>query len=285
MVHFHFVQLAWLAIIDNLLLILTLQSILLVVFFLFIATFNYLRWSQIAIQFIHFIIHIQSLEIIVFPNLSNRKLKKIISIELRRKMYKYQVFAVCIVFIGECLWCASTCWYIHFVFCFTSIRRNMFGRTANILKFAFFYFFVSIFFAVVIHQAECGVGRNNQQQMSRQMDQYDQNGYNAGPYNNFNYIANQKNSNGANKIMSRSSDSGLSAWGLITIIMLIIGIGMAGYYGIICYPLICKEERNYDIMDAASTTASANTPTRSSDFEKSGNYSSRSTTPSVIINS
>lgn len=86
-----------------------------------------------------------------------------------------------------------------------------------------------------------------------------------------------------NKNVPRVS-SGLSAWGLITIIMLIIVIGMGGYYGILCYPLICKEERNYDIMDAASTTASANTPTRSGDFEKPGNYSSRSTTPSVIIN-
>lgn len=82
-----------------------------------------------------------------------------------------------------------------------------------------------------------------------------------------------------------TAGSGLSAWGLITIIMVIIGIGMGAYYGTICYPLICKEERNYDLMDAASSTASANTPTRSSDFEKSGNYSSRSTTPSVIINS
>lgn len=87
-----------------------------------------------------------------------------------------------------------------------------------------------------------------------------------------------------NKNLPRTVSSGLSAWGLITIIMLIIVIGMGGYYGILCYPLICKEERNYDIMDAASTTASATTPTRSSDFEKSNSYSSRSTTPSVIIN-
>lgn len=93
----------------------------------------------------------------------------------------------------------------------------------------------------------------------------------------------QPNSGSRSKINARTS-SGLSAWGLITIIMLIIVIGMGGYYGIICYPLICKEERNYDIMDAASSTASANTPTRSGDFEKPGNYSSRSTTPSVIIN-
>lgn len=85
-----------------------------------------------------------------------------------------------------------------------------------------------------------------------------------------------------NKNLPRTGP-GISAWGLITIIMLIIVIGMGGYYGILCYPLICKEERNYDIMDAASTTTSANTPTRSGDFEKPGNYSSRSTTPSVII--
>lgn len=93
----------------------------------------------------------------------------------------------------------------------------------------------------------------------------------------------QQQMGGLNKTIPRTG-SGISAWGLITIIMLIIVIGMGGYYGIICYPLICKEERNYDIMDAASTTASANTPTRSGDFEKPGNYSSRSTTPSVIIN-
>lgn len=107
--------------------------------------------------------------------------------------------------------------------------------------------------------------------------------YTYGPYN----AATQVNGvNEANKVASRPADSvGISAWGLITLIMLVIGIGMGIYYGVICYPLICKEERNYDIMDAASTTASANTPTRSSDFEKSGNYSSRSTTPSVIISS
>lgn len=99
----------------------------------------------------------------------------------------------------------------------------------------------------------------------------------------FNQIDQHPNA-AASKSLPRPSSSGLSAWGLITIIMLIIVIGMGGYYGVLCYPLICREERNYDIMDAASTTASANTPTRSSDFEKSGNYSSRSTTPSVIIN-
>lgn len=120
---------------------------------------------------------------------------------------------------------------------------------------------------------------------------------NAGQYNyNYNTQSNGARRNGYinqmdqpqadalnNKSQPRTGPT-ISAWGLITIIMLIIVIGMGGYYGILCYPLICKEERNYDIMDAASTTASANTPTRSGDFEKPGNYSSRSTTPSVIIN-
>lgn len=144
-------------------------------------------------------------------------------------------------------------------------------------------------------------GRSSQQQSSGSQSRY---GYNQpgasqyGTYNNpsvnsgnrrngyVNQIA-QPQTESMNKNVQRTVGSGLSAWGLITIIMLIIIIGMGGYYGIICYPLICKEERNYDIMDAASTTASANTPNRSGDFEKPGNYSSRSTTPSapsVIIN-
>lgn len=85
-------------------------------------------------------------------------------------------------------------------------------------------------------------------------------------------------------VRSVRAGPGLSAWGIITIILLVILLGMGGYYGIICYPLICKQERNYDIMDGASTTASTTTPTRTSDFEKLGNYSSRSTTPSVMLN-
>lgn len=198
-------------------------------------------------------------------------------------MYKYPVFVACIVFIGECLHCVWHLAYTHRTFTDSLIQWSKTCFLSNEPQNVHF-----VIHSIVIHHVECGVGRNSQQHMSRQMDQYDQNGYNPNAYNNnnnYNYNnANQRNPNVANKNVSRSSEStGLSAWGLITIIMLIIGIGMAGYYGIICYPLICKEERNYDIMDAASTTASANTPTRSSDFEKSGNYSSRSTTPSVII--
>lgn len=150
---------------------------------------------------------------------------------------------------------------------------------------------------------ECGVFGGRSSQLSSGVQS--RTGYNpiagASQYGNYNYNPNVNSNNGNRRIAYANqidqpqtgpmnaknfprTGSGLSAWGLITIIMLIIVIGMGGYYGILCYPLICKEERNYDIMDAASTTASANTPTRSGDFEKPGNYSSRSTTPSVIIN-
>lgn len=81
-----------------------------------------------------------------------------------------------------------------------------------------------------------------------------------------------------------SITGGLSAWAIITIIVIVILIGMAGYYGILCYPLICRsKEPNYYNMDGVSSTSSGGTPTRSTEFEKFdklGNYSSRSTTPS-----
>lgn len=173
-----------------------------------------------------------------------------------------------------------------------------------------------MFLFKVISCVECGLfGGRSSSGGSQRGVQYDQmsaySGSRPSQYGSYNYNSNLNNNNNINPNLNNNvpirpngyinqidqtpsgsinksnyprTGSGLSAWGLITIIMLIIIIGMGGYYGILCYPLICKEERNYDIMDAASTTASANTPTRSGDFEKSGNYSSRSTTPSVIIN-
>lgn len=164
--------------------------------------------------------------------------------------------------------------------------------------------FICVLFHLVARFVACGLyGRSSSSSQSASaQSRMAYNPAGASQYGVYNYNTNPSiNNNGAprspyiNQIgqpqtaaaMAKNlprTGSGLSAWGLITIIMLIIVIGMGGYYGILCYPLICKEERNYDIMDAASTTASANTPTRSGDFEKPGNYSSRSTTPSVIIN-
>lgn len=155
-----------------------------------------------------------------------------------------------------------------------------------------YFFLICVFVRTVFDRVECGAfnGRSGGYRSGSQYRSSEyQTGNNYGNYKtNKAQIMNQSEMDQNVNVRSKNyspSGPGLSAWGLITIIMLIIGIGMGAYYGVICYPLICKEERNYDLMDAASTTASANTPTRSSDFEKSGNYSSRSTTPSVIINS
>lgn len=195
----------------------------------------------------------------------------------------------------------SACEYIN-----QSIESIEFNECENFL---YIPFSCRQFHFVVISCVECGLFGRTSSGGGQRGVQYDRMGYNAAgssQYSNYNYNSNANNNNQnvnsntanrrnayinqidqtqpMNKSSFSRSGSGLSAWGLITIIMLIIIIGMGGYYGILCYPLICKEERNYDIMDAASTTASANTPTRSENFEKSGNYSSRSTTPSVIIN-
>lgn len=82
-----------------------------------------------------------------------------------------------------------------------------------------------------------------------------------------------------------SITGGLSAWAIIILIVIVILIGMAGYYVILCYPLICRsKEPNYYNMDGVSSASSGGTPTQSTEFEekfdKLGNYSSRSTTPS-----
>lgn len=71
----------------------------------------------------------------------------------------------------------------------------------------------------------------------------------------------------------------ISAWGIISIVMFVIMIGAGAYWGFICYPLVCKKERNYNMMMNMSSATTA-TPTRSTEFEKLENYCSKSTTSS-----
>lgn len=42
---------------------------------------------------------------------------------------------------------------------------------------------------------------------------------------------------------------GISAWGIIAIIISAIMLVAGTYYFFIFYPLICKKERNYDVME------------------------------------
>ncbi|XP_055632827.1 uncharacterized protein LOC129773253 [Toxorhynchites rutilus septentrionalis] len=73
--------------------------------------------------------------------------------------------------------------------------------------------------------------------------------------------------------------SRISAWGIISIVMFVIMIGAGAYWGFICYPVLCKKERNYNMMMNMSTATTA-TPTRSTEFEKLENYCAKSTTSS-----
>ncbi|XP_054742573.1 uncharacterized protein LOC129247465 [Anastrepha obliqua] len=49
--------------------------------------------------------------------------------------------------------------------------------------------------------------------------------------------------------------SGFSTFGIISIIFLIILACLAFYYGIMCYPFLCRDEKKYRFMDVSSTTS------------------------------
>lgn len=50
-------------------------------------------------------------------------------------------------------------------------------------------------------------------------------------------------------IIVQSKGTGLSAWGLIILIVCAILIGVGVYYVVIFYPLLCKKERKYDRIE------------------------------------
>ncbi|KAL9927533.1 uncharacterized protein ACN427_001146 [Glossina fuscipes fuscipes] len=47
--------------------------------------------------------------------------------------------------------------------------------------------------------------------------------------------------------------SGFSTFGIISIIFVIIMGCLAFYYGIMCYPVLCRDEKKYRFMDVSST--------------------------------
>ncbi|XP_059609551.1 uncharacterized protein LOC132256954 [Phlebotomus argentipes] len=79
------------------------------------------------------------------------------------------------------------------------------------------------------------------------------------------YMGQQSGDTGVSRTAKKQE---FSAWGIITLIMFAVLIGFGGYYGYICYPLICKKERHYDVMDVASSTSASTPTTRSAEFEK-----------------
>ncbi|KAH8377287.1 hypothetical protein KR093_004656, partial [Drosophila rubida] len=53
------------------------------------------------------------------------------------------------------------------------------------------------------------------------------------------------------------SKSSFSTFGIIAIIFTIIVLSLVFYYGIMCYPFLCRDEKKYRFMDVSSTITSA----------------------------
>ncbi|XP_065357712.1 uncharacterized protein LOC135951896 [Calliphora vicina] len=51
--------------------------------------------------------------------------------------------------------------------------------------------------------------------------------------------------------------SGFSTFGIIAIIFVVIVSCLAFYYGIMCYPFLCRDEKKYRFMDVSSTITAA----------------------------
>ncbi|XP_077297579.1 uncharacterized protein LOC143919208 [Arctopsyche grandis] len=47
----------------------------------------------------------------------------------------------------------------------------------------------------------------------------------------------------------QKSRPGISAWGIIALIISLILLCMGTYYSVLFYPLLCTKERKYDIID------------------------------------
>ncbi|KAJ9582944.1 hypothetical protein L9F63_022705 [Diploptera punctata] len=55
-----------------------------------------------------------------------------------------------------------------------------------------------------------------------------------------------------NQNTKTKSYGGVGAWGYVAIILTVICTGMGIYYFTLFYPILCKKERNYDVMEMGS---------------------------------
>lgn len=67
----------------------------------------------------------------------------------------------------------------------------------------------------------------------------------------------------------------ISAWGIITIIMLVIFSGVAAYYIFYCYPFIFSKDRKYNMMNNSSSATVTPTHSRDFQYESTSSKSSR----------
>jgi len=50
----------------------------------------------------------------------------------------------------------------------------------------------------------------------------------------------------------KDAGGGVGAWGYMAIILTVIGVGAGIYYFSLFYPILCKKEGKYDVMELSS---------------------------------
>lgn len=80
--------------------------------------------------------------------------------------------------------------------------------------------------------------------------------YNSRPYKEANskntYLGGSTSSAGIPSQPATRRGLGISAWGIVALIVSLILAGMGFYYFAMCYPILCKRERKYDMMGLPS---------------------------------
>lgn len=109
------------------------------------------------------------------------------------------------------------------------------------------YFLIFLFLADGLSKADSRSSKENYYREGRS--------YKGGQQKGSKVETNQKN---ASAPTGKSSGGGLGAWGYMAIILTLSGIGIGIYYFTLFYPILCKKERKYDVMELSSLWRNVN---------------------------
>lgn len=106
--------------------------------------------------------------------------------------------------------------------------------------------FMCVFVLTIICVLTQG-GSSAAQQGSYRSSNAQKSTYNGLSYANGDY--NQRQTSDAKTKVKSSRGLGISAWGLVAVILSLILGGIFVYYAVLFYPILCKKQRKYDMME------------------------------------
>ncbi|KAM0729702.1 hypothetical protein ACS0PU_003579 [Formica fusca] len=112
------------------------------------------------------------------------------------------------------------------------------------------YFVAFIVVVATLSVAESGVYSQNSRQSYKTEHNYHGSNYDGAPakyYKNQNLAETAASTSASDSLPARKP--GVSAWGIIAIILGIIILSTITYYIFILYPYICKRDQTYDIIE------------------------------------